>query len=985
MSKAKGMVANMRKSMKRAISALLCLTLVSSTLITPREAEAAPREAKEYKKTSTESRIPVYNASVDYAVYLEQYADIPSAEKEIFLNGSDYSATDMEVAVEGNNVVLGTEGSISWKVNVPSAAMYEIEIEYCALENKGNDIQLELNVNGEIPFAQASSFSFGRMYTDESKEYQNVKGNQAAPSQVEYIGWQTTSLEDVQGHFSGPLKFYLKKGNNTITFNALKDAMIIKSITLKPVTDLPSYQEYFDAHKSNGAEVIKNAGTEHVQGEDTSLKSSASFRPQNDRTSAMTEPYDATYIIMNTIGGSNWSKNGDWLEWNVEAPQAGLYKIAVRFKQGESTGFSSIREVSINGEVPFEEARDIRFAFETEYLVQPLKSVDGTELYFYLEEGMNTIRFTVSLGGYADIVKKINNVIEDLSGVYQSITAITGTAPNSYQDYQLLKRLPNLTSDFARIADAMEVIENDLIELTGGFSDISSSMERSVELLRELIEKPSKIQNKVTAIADNITSLGSNIMTLSTLPLTIDWLQIVGEEDKLPKAEGGFFQSLKHEILSFIGSFTNDYSVATEEEIDEDEAITVWVSTGRDQMDVIRRLINQSFTSRTGIPVNLKLVDSGIIMTAIAAGTGPDVAIGVSSTLPMELAFRGASYPLSDFADFAEVTSPSQFMPAALDCFELDGKYYGIPDQMSFSVMFYRKDILAQYGIAVPETWDDLISIIPTLATYNMEAYLDKNSVLSLGTGAGVGSGTAINSVYLSMLYQKGADLYNDEGTAALMDSRDSIDAFTMWTEFYTKYGFSVSIDFITRFRLGSVPIAIMDISNYNSLSISAPEINGKWSIGLVPGTLQEDGTIDHTIPAVTSSVVMIKDTVEKNNSKDKAWEFIKWWVSGETQNNYGTEMEAVLGSSARYMVANLEAFDKVFWSVDIMKVLQESLPWLREIKQVPGGYLTGRNLSNAFYQVIENATDRPIDVITEYNESLNEEIAKKRSEFGMD
>ena len=95
--------------------------------------------------------------------------------------------------------------------------------------------------------------------------------------------------------------------------------------------------------------------------------------------------------------------------------------------------------------------------------------------------------------------------------------------------------------------------------------------------------------------------------------------------------------------------------------------------------------------------------------------------------------------------------------------------------------------------------------------------------------------------------------------------------------------------------------------------------------------------------------------------------------------------MEAVLGSSARYMVANLEAFDKVFWSVDIMRVLQESLPWLREVKQVPGGYLTGRNLSNAFYQVIENATDRPIDVITEYNESLNEEIAKKRSEFGMD
>ena len=176
-----------------------------------------------------------------------------------------------------------------------------------------------------------------------------------------------------------------------------------------------------------------------------------------------------------------------------------------------------------------------------------------------------------------------------------------------------------------------------------------------------------------------------------------------------------------------------------------------------------------------------------------------------------------------------------------------------------------------------------------------------------------------------------------------------------------------------------------MDISSYNSLSISAPEINGKWSISLVPGTLQEDGTIDHTLPVTTSAAMIIKDTVERYNSEEAAWEFLKWWVSAETQTNYASEMEAILGSSGRYMVANLESFKKIFWPVDVMNVLQDSLPWLREIKQIPGSYLTGRNLNNAFYQVLENATDRPIDVITEYNETLNKEIAKKRSEFGMD
>lgn len=968
----------MRKSTKKAISALLCLALAASSFGITEQASA-----KVYKKTDAETRIPTYNDSIDYKLYMEQYADVASATKEIVLKGSNYTTTDMDVTVEGENVVLGKEGSITWKFNVPSDALYEIEVEYCALDNDGNDIQMALRINDEIPFAQASSFTFRRMYTDESKDYQFVAGNQAAPSQVEVIGWQKVSLEDIEGHYPGPLKFYFEKGKTTLTLTALKDAMIIKNITLKPVTDLPTFAEYYAEWEKNGAEEIAIANTKHVQGEDAALKSNPSFRPQNDRTSAVTEPYDATYIVMNTIGGSNWSANGDWLEYNVEVPNAGLYQLAVRFKQGENTGFSSVRMITVNGEVPFEEAMDVRFPFESQFQVSTLQSVAGETLWFYLNEGVNTIRFTCSLGGYASIVTQIDEIIEDLTTVYQSITAITGTAPNSYQDYQLLKRLPNLTNDFASVADDLEEVKDELIELTGGFSDVSASMDRCVELLRELVEKPSKIQGKVTSIADNITSLGSNIMSLSVQPLTIDWIQAVGKDDKLPKAEGGFFKKLAHEFFSFIGSFTNDYSVATEEEIDEDDGITVWVSTGRDQMEVIRRLVNQNFTNKTGIPVHLKLVDSSIIMTAIAAGTGPDVAIGVSSTLPMELAFRGAAYELSQFPDFNEVRS--QFMDAAVECFELDGMYYGIPDQMSFSVMFYRKDILSKYGIAVPETWDDLISIIPTLATYNMEAYLDKNSLQSLGTGAGVGSTTAVNSVYASMLFQSGGELYSADGKQALLDSRESINSFTTWTEFYTKYGFSPSIDFVTRFRLGSVPIAIMDISSYNSLSISAPEINGKWSISLVPGTLQEDGTIDHTLPVTTSAAMIIKDTVERYNSEEAAWEFLKWWVSAETQTNYASEMEAILGSSGRYMVANLESFKKIFWPVDVMNVLQDSLPWLREIKQIPGSYLTGRNLNNAFYQVLENATDRPIDVITEYNETLNEEIAKKRSEFGMD
>ena len=183
----------MNTAPKKAISALLCLALAASSFGMTEQASA-----KVYKKTDAETRIPTYNDSIDYKLYMEQYADVASATKEIVLKGSNYTTTDMDVTVEGDNVVLGKEGSITWKFNIPSDALYEIEVEYCALDNDGNDIQMALRINDEIPFAQASSFTFRRMYTDESKDYQFVAGNQAAPSQVEVIGWQKVSLEDIE-------------------------------------------------------------------------------------------------------------------------------------------------------------------------------------------------------------------------------------------------------------------------------------------------------------------------------------------------------------------------------------------------------------------------------------------------------------------------------------------------------------------------------------------------------------------------------------------------------------------------------------------------------------------------------------------------------------------------------------------------------------------------------------------------------------------
>ena len=50
---------------------------------------------------------------------------------------------------------------------------------------------------------------------------------------------------------------------------------------------------------------------------------------------------------------------------------------------------------------------------------------------------------------------------------------------------------------------------------------------------------------------------------------------------------------------------------------------------------------------------------------------------------------------------------------------------------------------------------------------------------------------------------------------------------------------------------------------------------------------------------------------------------------------------------------------------------------------EVPGGYFTGRHISNAIRKSINEKTDSR-ETIIDYSIKIDEEIEKKRKEFGM-
>jgi ABC-type glycerol-3-phosphate transport system substrate-binding protein len=495
--------------------------------------------------------------------------------------------------------------------------------------------------------------------------------------------------------------------------------------------------------------------------------------------------------------------------------------------------------------------------------------------------------------------------------------------------------------------------------------------------LEDFVEKPREIHKNLSTYSANISSLGTLVILLSEQPLEIDYFVLHATDAKLPQNKASWFKRTIFSIRAFFASFTTDYTAIGQTETGEiNETIEVWLSVGKDQANILRKLIDESFTSETGIQVDLKLVNGAVLLPATLAGEGPDVAMGVTYNIPVNYAMRNAVYDLSQFDDFGDVKD--RFMDSSMVGFEHEGGYYALPEQQIFLMMFYRTDIFEEIELEVPQTWDDVISMIPDLQKHNLEFYLPvpitQGNIVNLPS----------NPIFSTMFYQNDGEFYINGNTESGFNEGMGPEVFETWTRFYTDYSFPVEANFVNRFRSGQMPIGVTYYNIYNTLSVFAPEIRGKWDFSSVPGTEYIDDFGQTQIRRETVSTntgVMIMD---QSSKKDASWEYLKWWTSTEVQVQFGREMEGILGAAARYPTANVDALAQLPWTVEEYQKLYEQWQWVRGIPEVPGGYMTGRHLDNAFRLVIDEFAN-PRETIYDYVQVINDEIEKKRREFGLD
>ena len=988
---------------KRAAAAVLAC-LMTAAALPATAAFAAKTDTVQTTAASAEKAVSntggdlTYEEQETYSDYYDQYAEQPRPAAEITVSGADFQKADCESYEAGsytdkngesrNNALIwnNAEGSFSYQLNVPETGIYSVQMTYCPIVSNTSEISVSLAIDGEVPYDTASRLKLNKVYQNKTEIKTDDVGNQVRPAQEQIELWQTTWLGDSDGLFNEPVFFYLEKGTHEITLSSEKAYFALETIRFAQPEEVSDYDTYVSSVNASVSKDSTPSGVVRIEGENAVLKSDSVLYPTYDNSSSSISPSDPKHMLYNTIGSGNWEKALQTITWQVDAGTLagdGWYKLGIKARQEEMRGFYSNRRIYIDGKVPSEEFDQVKFYYDTDFRMTTVQNDDGEDVYVYLTAGEDhTITMEVIPGEIGDSMRQLDAIVLDLNTYYRKIVMITGPEPDKYTDYYVHEKIPELVDEFQRISDELKAIQGHIESLANSKGSEATSLEQMTVILDKCISEPLQIPNYLSQIKDYITSLSSWMRDYRDQPLEVDYLELASPDADFPSAaKASFWNAISYSFQRFTASWDEDYSSLSS--TTGDDAIEVWVSLGRDQAQVVKDLVESEFQQQYNVPISINLVVGGVV-EATLADKGPDVALFLGGEFPVNLAARGLLADVSRMDGYDEMTR--LYQDTAMVPYQYEGGTYGLPLTRSWAMMFYRKDVLSELGFTqAPQTWEELIDMLPALQRSYMSAGLVLPAVAADANQATISAATESGLTFASLLLQRGQNYYNSAQTKTTFDTNAAIDAFEMWTDFYTKYDFDQQYDAFSRFRTGEYPVVVSDYCTFfNQLAVAAPEIDGLWGFAPIPGTLQEDGTISHAVNSNNTGAVIFNKVDKKTNGMDNAWTFLKWFCSTEVQVEYGTQIEGLLGQMGRYATANTEALTQLAWSTDEANTILGAMDELEEIPIIPASYSVTRNVMNAFRDVVNN-NENPRDTLMSYNRDINEEITRKRENLGLD
>ncbi len=942
---------------------------------------------------------------VYYTDFIQDNKDIGSGSYQATLkngiNVNDYytskkkenSDTTVPEAVKDYSedmVELDYTDKAQYQVSVKKAGLYYLSVDYISVGESLSDYTVNVAVNGKQQYSEMKTIALPILWTDVDKDTYvssdarkefplDSYGDEMPPSQNRIQVWTNTYLYNNTYVSSTPLCFYLEKGNNTIEIeNVSSGGLALGALKVQEgTTDIVSYEQYAAQH-SDAELVTDKKDALQIDGVYYTRKNSTDAIYGTETKTSLTR-FNIDHEKLNTL---KWNAAGIEVEYTFNVKKSGNYNIAFHY-QNSKKEFQTFETIKIDGQVPFKEMYNYAFApVSSGYQNETLSDKDGNYYNFYLTEGKHTISIKQENEPVMEAYRYALLLQQHITDFELEITKITGSDVDTERNWKMTKYIPEIPE----YLDAYEVMIQHIRYMLQKYSSngnagaVLAYLDEAEEFINQMQKYPDEValHTKDLTGADNsiLVSLSNFTTEVTSNEFTLDRIYIHGNEKNLEKANPSVASSIWTSLRTLLNTFTSD-KYATGATEDED-TVTIWVNRAITHVDLLQKMADTEFVpyykEKTGKDIKVKVAtmpDISKITLAIAADETPDIALGLMSYVPFDLSSRGALYDLTQFDDFWTVAR--RFPTGSFVSYVYNEGMYAIPETTDFNAVVYRTDIMDQLGLEVPDTWDELIQILPTLQRYGMNFYHN----ISLGT-------TGYKWFYQTapMILQNKGELYvqDDEGIVTTgIDSKNSVKGLQLLGDLFTKYSLETSVNtFFNSFRYSVLPIGIIGMEDYTLIKNGARELDGKWAISKYIGTPQEDGTVNRTFVANGTGGVIFKDS----EKKDESWEFLKWWTSKQVQTEYTYTLRSTYGKTFFWLSANRAALENNPMDEADKKVVTEQIDYVTDVTRTPGQYLLERTISNIWTTMVFDGTAGQV-AVDEAKNDVNKEIVRKMQELG--
>jgi multiple sugar transport system substrate-binding protein len=154
----------------------------------------------------------------------------------------------------------------------------------------------------------------------------------------------------------------------------------------------------------------------------------------------------------------------------------------------------------------------------------------------------------------------------------------------------------------------------------------------------------------------------------------------------------------------------------------------------------------------------------------------PDIDIpSIDIIWPPEFGEKGLTRPLDAYVAEYGIDIDA-FLPGTIRGNTWDGQLVAMPHFTAAGMLYYRQDLLDQYGFAPPETWAELVHIAQTIVTRERET---SPGLVGFVYQADRYEGLVCN--YLEYVWGNGADVLNAEGDQVVLNTPQAVEGLAIF------------------------------------------------------------------------------------------------------------------------------------------------------------------------------------------------------------